>query len=98
MNRDAWLQKARDLAPLVAQYRDESERKRHLPAPVFEAMRDAGLYGMLVHRAFGGWQTTLEEAVRVIEEISRQDGATGWNACIGIGGALMAEYLPGEHA
>jgi alkylation response protein AidB-like acyl-CoA dehydrogenase len=93
-----WLQKARDLEPIVAQYRDEAERERHLPAPVHQAMGEAGLFRMLVHEAFGGAQTTLEAAVRVIEEISRQDGGTGWNACIGIGGALMAEYLPEEHA
>jgi alkylation response protein AidB-like acyl-CoA dehydrogenase len=98
MTENAWLEKARALQPIVEKYRDEAERERHLSAPVFEAMRDAGLFGMLVSKDFGGANTSLEDAVRVIEEISRHDGATGWNATIGIGGALMADYLPEEHA
>jgi alkylation response protein AidB-like acyl-CoA dehydrogenase len=95
---DVWLDKARGLAPVVEKHRDEAEQQRHLSTPVADAMRDAGLYGMLVSKAFGGSQASLESAVRVVEELSRQDGATGWNATIGIGGALMADYLPEEHA
>ena len=36
-----WLAKARALAPLVEQYRDEGEAQRHLPSPIFNAMREA---------------------------------------------------------
>ena len=79
------------------QYRDESERERRLSAPVFEAMRERRLLSMLVSKAFGGSQVSLETAVRAVELVSQFDGAAGWNLVIGCGGALMADYLPEEH-
>jgi alkylation response protein AidB-like acyl-CoA dehydrogenase len=98
MTDDVWLAKARELAPIVAQYRDQSEHERRLSAPVFEAMRERRLFSMMVSKAFGGSAVPLADVVQVIEEVSRQDGAAGWNLVIGAGGALMADYLPEEHA
>ena len=94
---DEWLTKVRELEPIVTQYRDESERERHLSAPVFEAMRERRLFSMMVSKAFGGSQVPLETAVRAVEQVSQYDGAAGWNLVIGSGGALMADYLPEEH-
>ena len=88
-----WLQRARALGPLIAEYRDESERERRLPRPVHDAMRDAGLFGMTLSKTYGGSQARLEDCIRVIEEISRQDGATGWNLMIGMHMGLLADYL-----
>jgi alkylation response protein AidB-like acyl-CoA dehydrogenase len=51
---DDWLTRVRELEPIVAQYRDESERERRLSAPVFEAMRERRLLSMMVSKAFGG--------------------------------------------
>ena len=39
------LDVARELAPLVRQYADETEQLRQLPRPLFEALADAGLAG-----------------------------------------------------
>jgi alkylation response protein AidB-like acyl-CoA dehydrogenase len=89
-----WLVRARDLAPIIAEHRDEGERERHLPQPIYEAMRAAGLYNMLLPKAFGGYEADLVIGQRVVEEIARYDGAVAWNIMIGSQGGMFSDYLP----
>src|SRR5262249_60753555 len=91
-----WVQRARALAPIVAQWRDAGDRERHLPHPVFEALRDAGLYALAVPRALGGAEAEDETIVHVIEELSRHDGSVGWNGMIASHAAVFASYRPGR--
>ena len=77
-----WLDKARALEPLVAQYRDQAEAERRLPRPLFEAMREQGFFSLWTPRSLSGGEVSLETAVRVTEELSRQDGSVGWNVMI----------------
>ena len=44
-------------------------------------MRDAGLFSLWVP-AVGGAEVDVETSVRVVEELSRLDGAVGWNVMI----------------
>ena len=81
---DALLQSARDLAALVRECADEAERERRLPKRVVEALTAAKLYRVAAPRSLGGGETHPSTQIRVIEEISRADGATGWNLMIGI--------------
>lgn len=81
---DPLIQRARDLAPLVREHADEAERERRLPKVVVEALTAAGLYRVAAARSVGGAETQPETQIRVIEEVSRADGATGWNLMIGI--------------
>src|SRR5919109_5395046 len=89
-----WVERARALAPVVAQWRDAGEQERHLPRPLFEALRDAGVFRMSVSKAIGGAEVDDETVVQVIEELSRQDGSVGWNVMIASGAAIAASYLP----
>ena len=75
-----WVERARSIAPVVEQYRDQSEQQRFMAQPIFEAIRGIGINGMLAPRAFGGPQADLLANLQVIEEIARQDGSAGWNA------------------
>ena len=79
---DEWVARVRELAPLVEQHRDEAERQRRLPPPLFQALRDAGLFGLWVPRSLGGAEVPVETSVRIVEELSRLDGAVGWNVMI----------------
>lgn len=79
---ERWLGRVRELTPWVERYKDESERERRLPQPLFEALRDAGLFGLWVPRNLGGAEVDVETSVRVVEELSRLDGAVGWNVMI----------------
>jgi alkylation response protein AidB-like acyl-CoA dehydrogenase len=77
-----WLDRARALEPLVAEYRDQAEAERRLPRPLFETMRDQGFFSLWTPRSLGGGEVSLETAVRVTEEMARQDGSVGWNVMI----------------
>jgi indole-3-acetate monooxygenase len=90
----AWVERVRALAPIVKQWRDVGEQERHLPRPLFEALRDAGVFRMSVSKAIGGAEVDDETVVQVIEELSRQDGSVGWNVMIASGAAIAASYLP----
>src|SRR5690348_13339391 len=79
---ETWVARVRELAPVVERYRDEAEQQRRLPRPLFEALRDAGLFGLWVPRNLGGAEVDIETSVRCVEELSRLDGAVGWNIMI----------------
>jgi alkylation response protein AidB-like acyl-CoA dehydrogenase len=93
-----WLAKAEALGDLVAQYRDDGERGRRLPQPIFEALRDAGLFHVWVPQRFGGAELPLDQVVPILEEIARQDGAVGWSLAIAMESGLLSAYLPARAA
>jgi len=80
----ALIGRARDLAPLMRECADEAERERRLPKRAAEALAAAELYRVAAPRSLGGAETHALTQIRVIEEISRADGAAGWNLMIGI--------------
>ena len=94
---DGLVERARQLAPLVREHADQAERERRLPKVVVEALTGANLYRVAAARSLGGFETHPRTQIRVIEEISRADGATGWNLMIGIEnlGFLSAALEPG---
>jgi alkylation response protein AidB-like acyl-CoA dehydrogenase len=89
----SWLQRAQALGDVIASHRDEAERERRMPAALHDAMLEAGLFGMTLSKTYGGSQASMEDCIRVIEEISRHDGVTGWNLMIGMHMSVLADYL-----
>jgi alkylation response protein AidB-like acyl-CoA dehydrogenase len=77
---------------------EEIERSRRLPADLVEALARAGLFRLWIPRVLGGEETDPMILVRVVEEVSRADGAAGW--CVAIGGEYGAfgGYLPRDAA
>jgi alkylation response protein AidB-like acyl-CoA dehydrogenase len=86
------------LTPLIAKHADAMERERRLSAPVVEALIDAGLFRLLVPRALGGAEADPVTACRVVEELARVDGSTGWCAMLGLGLGQFGGLLPEEAA
>jgi alkylation response protein AidB-like acyl-CoA dehydrogenase len=93
-----FIQRARDLAPITAQYRDQGEAERKLPAPLAAAMREKGLFSLWLPRNLGGPQVDLETSVQVTEELSRQDGSVGWNSMIAGNTSVLWGYITQEAA
>ena len=56
-------------------------------------MVDAGFYRLYVPRQLGGLEVHPVTFSRVIEEISRIDGATGWNLTVGAAYGAFAAFL-----
>jgi alkylation response protein AidB-like acyl-CoA dehydrogenase len=69
-----------------------------MPRPLFEALRNAGFFRLWLPRRFGGPEVDMMTFIRVVEELSRFDGAAGWNVMIGAEGSAFAAYLPEETA
>ena len=94
----SFLEAAAGLAPQIRSCAEEIEQSRRLPLPLVEAIAQAGLFRLWIPRSLGGEETDPMTLVRVVEEVSRADGAAGW--CVAIGGEYGAfgGYLPVEAA
>lgn len=92
------LERARQVATEIAPWAHEIEAGRRLPPAVVDALIRAGVFKLLVPRAYGGAETSLATFVAVIDEIARADGSAGWCAMIGASSGLMAGFLSDDVA
>ncbi len=72
------LEVARALAPRIRERAAEIEAARQLPADLVTDMANARLFKVAVPEAAGGLGADIITALRVIEEVARADGSTGW--------------------
>lgn len=98
MLKEAYLERARAIAPLIEEEAEEIERQACVTDAVFRAVGGAGLYWMLVPTELGGGGLRLADAMEVLEEISRADASTGWSLmansiCNGMWSATLDEPL-----
>jgi alkylation response protein AidB-like acyl-CoA dehydrogenase len=85
---------AEDILRMAAQ----AEADRCLPQPLMDRLMEAGLFSIYTPRQFGGLELPLPEALRVVEEVSRLDGSTGWTVALGIANDILTCALPEESA
>ncbi len=93
-----WLEKVRTLGPIIAEYRDESERNRQLATPIYEAMREMGLFKLWMPKAIGGAEMGIHTILEIIEQLAHFDGSTAWNFAIGLQGGALLGFMPEERA
>jgi len=72
----------------------QAEAERRIPDDLLRRLMDAGLFSIYTPREFGGRDLPLPEALRVVEEVSRHDGSTGWTVALGFANALFTSVLP----
>jgi alkylation response protein AidB-like acyl-CoA dehydrogenase len=87
------LRAAIGLAEQIRAASAEIERGRRLPAGIAAAMKDAGVFGMAMPRAWGGLEVDPLTQFRVIEALAMADGSVGWCAMIGCDGGYMTAFL-----
>src|SRR5439155_10010033 len=75
---------ARALAPRIRERAAEIEAARQLPADLVMALANARLFKVALPEAEGGLGADILTALRVIEEVARADGSTGWCVAMGI--------------
>ena len=92
------LEAARKLAPLIRSCADETDAKRELPRPLFEALADAGMFHLAVPRSLGGAELDPPTYVEVIEELGKADASTAWAVNQGAIYATYAARMPREAA
>jgi alkylation response protein AidB-like acyl-CoA dehydrogenase len=76
----------------------QAEAERRIPESLLSQLMSAGLFSIYTPRDFGGLELPLPEALRVVEEVSRHDGSTGWTVALGIANALFTTVLPESSA
>ncbi len=72
---------------------DEIEQGRCLPERIAHAMKDAGIFGMAMPRAWGGPELDPMTQFRVIEALAMADGSVGWCAMINCDSGYVTSFL-----
>jgi indole-3-acetate monooxygenase len=87
------IARAKALAPLLQRSAAEIDHQRRLPQALVDALLDAGLFGLLLPRAYGGSEGEPVVFMQVLEEVARHDASTAW--CLGQTGvcAMAAAFL-----
>lgn len=93
-----YLDRARELRPMLAAASDEIERRRGVTPEVVAAMKERGIFRMLLPRSIGGAEIDPLTYTAVLEELAQGDGSTAW--CLGqnSGCSMIAPYLAPEIA
>jgi indole-3-acetate monooxygenase len=93
-----YLQRALDIAPMLAAAADEIDRRRELPEAVRNALIEGGFYRLLLPRSLGGAELLPAPYVRIIEEIAKADASTAWCLNQTSGCSMTAAYLEPDAA
>jgi len=92
------VERARRLAPMIAAAAERIERDGAIPDEIIEAMHDAGLFRLLIPRAYGGEELALVLYLEAVEEIAKADASTAWCMAQASGSSLLAGSLAPEVA
>jgi indole-3-acetate monooxygenase len=84
------------LQPMLREYHGELEREQRLPRPLFEQLREAGFYKMVIPRSLGGLEVDPLTYLRVVERLAEGAGSVGWNLGNGGVGQLVTLGLPDD--
>lgn len=74
------VERARSLAPLLAEHAEAAERERRPPDRVIQALEEAGIFRLMVPRCYGGLELDLDTFLEVGLALSEGDGSMGWVA------------------
>jgi alkylation response protein AidB-like acyl-CoA dehydrogenase len=93
-----YLERARELQPMLAAAGDEIERGREVTPEIVSAMKERGIFRMLLPRSLGGAELDPLTYTEVLYTLAQGDGSTAW--CLGqnSGCSMIAPYLAPEVA
>ena len=89
-----YIRAARQLAPRIEKLAPSIDRDRKVPAELVQELLNAGFFHMLLPRSLGGGEVDPVTAARVVEEVSKADGSTGWCIMIASQNLAFAGFLP----
>jgi alkylation response protein AidB-like acyl-CoA dehydrogenase len=94
----SYLDRARELVPMLAAAGDAIERGREVTPEIVEALIERGIFRMLLPRSLGGAELDPLTYTAVLEILAQGDGSTAW--CLGqnSGCSMTAPYLAPEIA
>src|ERR1700749_2389943 len=92
------IQRARDLAPTLAETSAEIERRRELPETIVKTLIDGGFFRMLQPRFLGGAELRPVLFSQVKDALARTNASVAWCVVQNNGGSMSAAYLDREVA
>jgi 3-hydroxy-9,10-secoandrosta-1,3,5(10)-triene-9,17-dione monooxygenase len=98
VTQEEMVARARALRPLFQEHQAETNRLRHPPEVVHEAIEEAGLYRLLMPRRYGGLECDVTTHVRVWMELARADMSAAWYGCLAANHPLQVASWFGERA
>src|SRR6266545_7115116 len=75
----SYLERARELLPMLREAGDEIERHRQLPPHIVDALIERGIFKMLLPRSIGGAELSPLTETAVLESLAEADGSTAWS-------------------
>jgi alkylation response protein AidB-like acyl-CoA dehydrogenase len=94
MRATSLLNEVDRLAPLIKEHAPSAEANRRLSTAVYDGMMEAGLFGMLAPRAYGGLELHPADAMAVWEAVARLDPSAAWNLVMNQAIAATVAWLP----
>jgi alkylation response protein AidB-like acyl-CoA dehydrogenase len=92
-------QSAEELLPLIEAEADGAESQSHQSDRVVAALRQSGIYAMLLPRALGGGELPFVEAMEIIARLSWADASAGWCSMVaGVMSASLGAFVPEQGA
>jgi alkylation response protein AidB-like acyl-CoA dehydrogenase len=91
--RQDYIERARELVPMLREAGDEIEKNREVSEPVVAAMVERGIFKMLLPKSIGGGELDPLTYTAVLEILAAAEGSTAW--CLGqnSGCSMTAPYL-----
>ena len=93
----AVLDQARKLAPAIAADGEACEQLGTMPPAIVDALRESGLFDIMVPRELGGSEVSAVTALAVFEELTAADSSIGWSQMANASTSAFSAYL-GEDA
>ena len=91
-----WLDKVRELEPLIAKHRKRARSSATSPSPSTRRCVRWASSRSGVPKAVGGDEADIHTALEITELLAKFDGSTAWNFMIGLQGSVLLGYVP-EH-
>ncbi len=89
----ACIARARGLIPLLRSAASRIDEARELPLDVLDAMHDAGLFKLLLPRAYGGFELKPIDYIQCVEAIAEGDASAAWCMNQGSGCSMASAYV-----
>jgi 3-hydroxy-9,10-secoandrosta-1,3,5(10)-triene-9,17-dione monooxygenase len=78
VDADELIRRATELQPLLARNAAQAEADRRIPEESIEAIRDAGLFKLMIPKRLGGHETTIKTQLEVTAALGEACGSTAW--------------------
>jgi len=91
-----WMDRVRELAPVLRRNAERADRNGRLPAESLEAMRSAGLLRLYAPRSLEGLELDPIRHMQIQEELAKHDTAAAWVLQVVSSSAWFSSRLPTE--